>query len=157
MKEKAKYVEEHQLGGAMVWAIDNDDTKGICGKKYPLLKSLNEILRNGDPVIDFVDPKVTFPGQGVEGNNYPEEETNHDNYPEEEINNDNYPEEETNNLPDGAPANSGQCTVEGLLAGPDCGFIVCAGNAPDFTKFQMSCPTGLCFNPAIKSCDWPQN
>ncbi|XP_033229585.1 acidic mammalian chitinase-like [Belonocnema kinseyi] len=42
---KAKYVQDMHLGGAMVMTIDNDDSGGVCGKKFPLLKALNRLLR----------------------------------------------------------------------------------------------------------------
>ncbi|XP_014210782.1 acidic mammalian chitinase-like [Copidosoma floridanum] len=45
--EKAEFVKTLGLGGAMIWSIETDDFRGICGAKYPLLKTLNHILRNG--------------------------------------------------------------------------------------------------------------
>lgn len=45
IKKKAEFINELGLGGAMVWSIETDDFKGICGRKYPLLKTLNEGLR----------------------------------------------------------------------------------------------------------------
>nr|CBM69270.1 venom protein Ci-45 [Chelonus inanitus] len=41
---KAKFVKQENLGGAMIWSIETDDFKGICGKRYPILKALNSIL-----------------------------------------------------------------------------------------------------------------
>ncbi|XP_046436427.1 probable chitinase 2 [Neodiprion fabricii] len=43
--EKAKYAKKMRLGGAMVWSIETDDFRGICGDKYPLLNALNHVLR----------------------------------------------------------------------------------------------------------------
>nr|CAD7397475.1 unnamed protein product [Timema poppensis] len=42
--EKAQYVVSNQLGGAMVWSMDQDDYKGYCGEKNILLKSINNNL-----------------------------------------------------------------------------------------------------------------
>ncbi|KAJ3653205.1 hypothetical protein Zmor_012469 [Zophobas morio] len=44
VKLKIDFANEKGLGGAMVWSLDTDDFKGICGEKYPLLKAINENL-----------------------------------------------------------------------------------------------------------------
>lgn len=43
--EKAEYIKSNDLGGAMVWSIETDDFRGISGEKYPLINTLNRILR----------------------------------------------------------------------------------------------------------------
>lgn len=42
--EKAQLIQEHSLGGVMIWSIQQDDIDGICGPKQPLLKSINQSL-----------------------------------------------------------------------------------------------------------------
>ncbi|XP_071105825.1 chitotriosidase-1-like [Haliotis cracherodii] len=37
---KVKYVIDNGFGGVMVWALDMDDFKGICGKAFPLMKAV---------------------------------------------------------------------------------------------------------------------
>ena len=44
IKEKVKLVKKLELGGAMVWSIDGDDSHGICGEDYVLLKTINKGL-----------------------------------------------------------------------------------------------------------------
>jgi chitinase len=46
--EKALFVRNEELGGAMVWSLDHDDISGLCGIKegrFPLLKTLSKTLR----------------------------------------------------------------------------------------------------------------
>ncbi|CAL7949849.1 unnamed protein product [Xylocopa violacea] len=45
VQEKANYVMSMNLGGMMLWTIDTDDFRGTCGEKYPLLRTINRVLR----------------------------------------------------------------------------------------------------------------
>ncbi|XP_052873193.1 oviduct-specific glycoprotein-like [Anopheles cruzii] len=45
LEEKAYFVDNEDLGGILVVALENDDYKGVCGKKYPLLTALFEAYR----------------------------------------------------------------------------------------------------------------
>lgn len=46
--EKANYIKQNNLGGAMFWAIDTDDYKNICGEgKYPLISTVYGIVVGG--------------------------------------------------------------------------------------------------------------
>ncbi|ESO85833.1 hypothetical protein LOTGIDRAFT_195779 [Lottia gigantea] len=44
LQEKMKYIINHGYGGAMVWALDQDDFKGACGKRYPLISAMKNTL-----------------------------------------------------------------------------------------------------------------
>ncbi|KAL6266443.1 hypothetical protein P5V15_003293 [Pogonomyrmex californicus] len=45
---KAKLIKELNLGGGMIWSVDLDDSKDLCGcGKYPLLTALNRGLGRG--------------------------------------------------------------------------------------------------------------
>ncbi|XP_015113995.1 acidic mammalian chitinase [Diachasma alloeum] len=48
--EKANYIKQLRLGGAMIWSLETDDKNGACGEKFPILKALNAVLRGGQPV-----------------------------------------------------------------------------------------------------------
>lgn len=45
IKKKAEFIIERQLGGAMIWSLETDDFLGKYGDKYPLLSTLNHVLK----------------------------------------------------------------------------------------------------------------
>jgi len=45
---QAELIKKLNLGGGMIWSMDLDDFKGLCGcGKYPLLRALNHGLGRG--------------------------------------------------------------------------------------------------------------
>lgn len=53
---KMDYIREHGYGGGMIWAIDLDDFRGVCGRKNALLEVMNDKLKGY---------KVNIPDQPV--------------------------------------------------------------------------------------------
>lgn len=52
IRHKSQYVRAMELGGAMIWALDLDDFRNVCGcEEYPLLRTINRELR-GYPRVD---------------------------------------------------------------------------------------------------------
>ena len=57
IRQKSQYVIDHGFGGGMIWALDLDDFNNICGcEKYPLLRTINRVLRN----YNAADPHCTL-------------------------------------------------------------------------------------------------
>lgn len=46
--EKANYINNHDLGGSMWWALDTDDHSNSCGRgRYPLISTVYNIIIGG--------------------------------------------------------------------------------------------------------------
>lgn len=45
VKIKAEYVRKMGLGGAMVWSIETDDFRGVCGTPWPLLTVVHNVVK----------------------------------------------------------------------------------------------------------------
>ena len=55
IRRKSELVRSMGMGGAMIWALDFDDFRNMCGcETYPLLKTINRVLR-GYPSSDRGD------------------------------------------------------------------------------------------------------
>lgn len=125
----------------MVWSIETDDFKGICGEKYPILNALNAILRNGKSL-----PSKTLPFISTQRSlsTVQDEES----------------ESNTSVLPDPIfQQSSYECTAPGLFPKPDsCDFISCVDDGRGrFRSYEFQCGEKLCFNPDINVCDWKNN
>ncbi|XP_069125574.1 chitotriosidase-1-like [Argopecten irradians] len=153
------FVKQEQYGGVMVWDLALDDFSGSCGEgKYPLLHAINDELASGGagtnpatnaPVVTNAPQMTTHAPAGLinvlltamviainsllllltaPGAHHTVSTTNHFNC-------------------------ASQST--GFYPSPtDCSmYYICAGGA----AFEVSCTTGLQFNPNTLFCDWPRN
>jgi len=47
IRRKSQWVKDNGFGGGMIWALDLDDFKNVCGcENYPLLRTINRVLRD---------------------------------------------------------------------------------------------------------------
>lgn len=45
VKLKVEFAKSYSLGGVMIWSVETDDFRGICGSKYPLLNAIKTTLQ----------------------------------------------------------------------------------------------------------------
>ncbi|XP_043277640.1 acidic mammalian chitinase-like isoform X2 [Venturia canescens] len=138
IKEKAEYAKKMGLGGAMIWSIETDDFRGKCGESYPLIKTLNHVLRNGVQVSE----RPTLPPRSTEapatGASSPVTEGPQPTTPE-------------------TVNNSGDCKAPGNIPDPNNSsqFFQCVPQADaGYTRITVPCAHGLVFNPSAGICDW---
>ena len=53
IRHKSEYVRRMGLGGAMVWALDLDDFRNVCGEgHYPLMNTIKEVMASQNQTYD---------------------------------------------------------------------------------------------------------
>jgi len=64
--EKANYIVEHDLGGGMFWAIDNDDYLNGCqAGKFPLISTAKSIIIGRASTTATTNPPATTSGSTI--------------------------------------------------------------------------------------------
>ncbi|XP_025836304.1 probable chitinase 10 [Agrilus planipennis] len=131
IRHKAEYIKRMGLGGGMIWALDLDDFSNYCGcEKYPLLRTINRVLRN----YPIPPPKCNLESNVVTtGDESTPSPTDSDNGgSDEEL------------VCDGSQifmSHSTNCNQ----------YYLCNQGMYEL----QTCPSGLYWN--VKNCDWPEN
>ncbi|XP_068144040.1 acidic mammalian chitinase [Drosophila tropicalis] len=136
---KMQLVESRNLGGAMMWSIETDDFRGLCGESYPLLKAMNRAM--GKEVNDN--------GNGNNGGNDNGNDGGNDNGNDGGNDNGN----DGGNGNDNGNGGGSNCSSDGtFLHSSDCRFYYqCVGGI----RYDFDCGEQLHFDPSTNICNWP--
>ncbi|KAG0417701.1 hypothetical protein HPB47_005406 [Ixodes persulcatus] len=142
LRLKGKYVQLQDLGGVYAYAVNDDDSRAVCGQgHFPLLHSLHEGITgvaHGGP-LEYVETNTETKIVRIV-------------------------DQQGNNLHvDGLNSYSVAgftCTRPGHFRDPkDCTkFFRCVkydSRVHDYTVFLFDCPAGLVFDDRIEVCNWP--
>lgn len=130
----------------MVWSVETDDFRGICGERYPLLKTLNQVLNQESTPT----PTSATPSQStkppVTQSTTSATQSSSTKVPTTEVTS--TTESDSCDL---------VCRESGYLRDPlDCGtFYNCVENGASYSIYEFSCPSGLYFDLASNTCNWP--
>lgn len=143
LRLKGKYVQVQDLGGVYAYAVNDDDSRAVCGQgNFPLLQSLHEGIT----------------GHVVHGTQVEYLQTNTETRIVRIV------DQQGHNLHvDGLNSysvNGFTCTRAGSYRHPaDCSkFFRCVKfdqRKHDYTVFIFDCPPGLVFDEKIEVCNWP--
>ncbi|KAK9881823.1 hypothetical protein WA026_017335 [Henosepilachna vigintioctopunctata] len=142
IRHKSQYIKAMGLGGGMIWALDLDDFKNLCGcEEYPLLRTINRVLRNyakPDPkcVLGKEQKESKKPSTQLTSTRHPTTPSYTPTVPNDEI------------YPSDMPCNGRLF----LSDDTNCqNYYICNQG-----HLQLqSCPSGLYWND--NHCDWPEN
>lgn len=122
------------LGGMMIWSVETDDFRGTCGEKYPLLYTINRVLRGYNP-SPSTSTTTKRPNTGPATATKPLTTT---------------------------PSSSSPifgCTHEGYVRDPkDCSiFYYCQKINDKYMANKFYCPYSLVFDTTINGCNYKYN
>jgi len=140
---KCQLANDLGLGGVMIWSIETDDFQPTCGPTpFPLLGVINEYMRGGAPTRGPTPPPpTTTPYTGPPTTQKPTT-----------------PPTSPYTFPPPDPTDV--CQHEGFQADPnDCTTFYNCIPTPygTWSVYEFHCGAGTVFDPAIDSCNYPEN
>lgn len=123
---KMDFLKSKGLGGAMLWSLETDDFRGLCGPRYPLLSTINNALGMNGGNNPTPAPTSAPPTAGPTS-------------------------APPTSGPTSGPPSGGKCNGDGYYqASGNChDFYQCSGG----NKYDFSCG-GLCWDADILGCNY---
>lgn len=144
LPQVTELVIKKQLGGAMLWALDFDDFRNICGYgAYPIGNLINATLAAAEMGVSVSPPPTKIPAATlppVTGHYTPNPNPNPNTNP---IGGGSEGDTFCSQHPDGMYQHSVDCSK----------YIRCVGEE----MFEQDCPPSLVFDAVNSRCDWDYN
>ena len=152
---KCQYAVNRNLGGAMVWAIDQDDIKNVCGGgSYPLINTINSVIRGGTPVTTTTSGPTTTtkPTTTTTKSTTTTRATTTTKSSSTTTQKTSTPTAGTSTTSSGGLI----CTSSGFLRDPtNCAaFYQCVPDQPINPVWRFTCGSGLLFDYSCSCCNW---
>lgn len=149
LREKAEFVNKLGLGGMMVWSVETDDFKGLCGKKYPLLRTINYFLDTGVTSVDSPTENTPTEEQTIKPSNEtttpsPAPSTESSVKPEKPTEEKTEQKQKKVCKTEGWVRDSEKCEV----------FYYCERDGSGFRQFDFVCPQQLVFDLKTNTCNF---
>uniref|UniRef100_A0A1B0D4S5 chitinase n=1 Tax=Phlebotomus papatasi TaxID=29031 RepID=A0A1B0D4S5_PHLPP len=136
---KMDFIKSKGYGGAMVWAIDMDDFRGICGEKN---ETTTRVITTRKPERPISEENVEDMEDNKEQDDQPEPQPP---APTEGASNESSPD---------SPEADIDCEGNDYVPHQDCEkYYRCDHGKP----LEFSCREGTVFNTLTNVCDWPDN
>ncbi|KAJ8962575.1 hypothetical protein NQ318_000968 [Aromia moschata] len=157
---KVEYAKSLNLSGVMIWSIETEDARGICGTKYPLLNAINSALgstsvsnNESDSDEDAADEEEGT----ADDDTAAEDETSSD---DDSVADETADDSASNNDSESASEDtdtSSLCTKAGYVRDPsDCNvFYYCMLVGSSYTPLRQQCSSSLYFDETSQTCNWP--
>jgi len=157
---KVEFAKSLNLGAVMIWSIETEDFKGICGPKYPLLNAINTALGTSNEILDPEEPQEPEQPEEPQQPEEPEDpQTPEEPQEPEDPQTPEEPQEPEDPQPAPQPNSGNSCVKEGYVRDPkDCNkFFYCLPNGSTYVQLVQYCNAGLYYDEENNRCDWPQN
>ncbi|XP_035906232.1 chitotriosidase-1-like [Anopheles stephensi] len=153
---KVRYLLDYGLGGAMVWSLETDDFRGVCGGgNYPLMREIRSLVDGGaGSPTTLPPPTVSSTSTSTTTSTNPTTTTTSNP-------GSGNPGTTTSNPGSGNPGTTSPPASERPCSGGQTGFVPHPNYCNKYYMcltgdmfFEFTCPAGTLFDPNLNVCNW---
>ncbi|XP_049812389.1 chitinase-3-like protein 1 isoform X1 [Schistocerca nitens] len=167
IKLKSQYVLDMGLGGGMIWSLETDDFKGVCGAgPFPLLSTINQVLR-GAAATSSAGSSTSGSSSGSSGSSSSSSASGSASSSGTSSGSSAAGSGSSAGASSSSSASSGSSSSSGSSATSvcssagyardlgDCGvFYLCVASGSGYTAHRFTCPGDLVFDVSSSACNY---